>query len=240
MNQDELNVILQKHKDWLDGSEGGKRADLRHADLRGADLRRAYLQDADLRDADLQGADMQGADLQYADLRSADLQSANLRSADLRYADLQSANLQYANLQYANLQYANLRGADLQDADLRYADLRYADLDYSCLPLWCGSKGMIVDRRIAAQIAAHFCALVCDDEDYQAARTAILEFAKTSYRAMDLGLLEEIVKECNDVATPIDVALRKRIAELEGKIDQLTAHSDIERQDDKWIPEVQE
>jgi len=31
-----------------------------------------------------------------------------------------------------------------------------------------------------------------------------------------------------------------RIAELEGKIDQLTAHSDIERQDDKWIPEVQE
>ena len=34
--------------------------------------------------------------------------------------------------------------------------------------------------------------------------------------------------------------LTARIAELEGKIDQLTAHSDIERQDDKWIPEVQE
>ena len=31
-----------------------------------------------------------------------------------------------------------------------------------------------------------------------------------------------------------------RIAELEGKIDQLTAHSDIERQNDKWISEVQE
>ena len=39
--------------------------------------------------------------------------------------------------------------------------------------------------------------------------------------------------ECNDVATPIDVALRKRIAELEGKIDQLTAHDATERQDDK-------
>ena len=34
--------------------------------------------------------------------------------------------------------------------------------------------------------------------------------------------------------------LRTRIAELEGKIDQLTVHSDIERQDDKWTPEVQE
>ena len=34
--------------------------------------------------------------------------------------------------------------------------------------------------------------------------------------------------------------LKERIAELEGKIDQLTAHDATERQDDKWIPEVQE
>ena len=31
---------------------------------------------------------------------------------------------------------------------------------------------------------------------------------------------------------PIEDALRARIAELEAEIDQLTAHSDIERQDD--------
>jgi hypothetical protein len=58
--------------------------------------------------------------------------------------------------------------------------------------LWCGSKGVKVDKHIAAQLAAHFCALDCDDADYLAARTAILEFAKTSHRAGDLGLLEEI------------------------------------------------
>ena len=32
---------------------------------------------------------------------------------------------------------------------------------------------------------------------------------------------------------PIEDALNKRIAELEAEIDQLTVHSDIERQDDK-------
>jgi hypothetical protein len=53
---------------------------------------------------------------------------------------------------------------------------------------------MIVDKRIAAQIAAHFCSLDCDDADYLAAQTAILEFAKTSHRAGDLGLLEECEK----------------------------------------------
>jgi len=91
-----------------------------------------------------------------------------------------------ANLLCADLQRANLLYADLQDADLQGANL-----DYSCLPLWCGSKGMIVDRRIAAQIAAHFCALSCDDPDFLAAREAVLPFAQTSHRAADLGLLEE-------------------------------------------------
>ena len=101
------------------------------------------------------------------------------------------ANLRFANLQGADLRCANLRFANLQGADLRGADLRDANLDYSCLPLWCGSKKMKVDKRIASQIAAHFCALNCDDADYQSARTAILEFAKTSHRAVDLGLVEE-------------------------------------------------
>jgi uncharacterized protein YjbI with pentapeptide repeats len=131
------------------------------------------------------------ADLRDANLQGADLRGANLQGVDLQHADLRGANLQRADLQGANLQGADLQHADLQHADLRGANLQGADLDYSCLPLWCGSKGMIIDRRIAAQIAAHFCALVCDDEDYQAARTAILEFAKTSHRAMDLGLVEE-------------------------------------------------
>jgi len=83
----------------------------------------------------------------------------------------------------AKLHHANLKGADLS-----HANIEGADLDYSCLPLWCGSRGMIVDKRIACQIAAHFCALVCDDEEYQAVRQAILPFAKQSHRARELGL----------------------------------------------------
>ena len=83
---------------------------------------------------------------------------------------------------------ADLSGADLRGADLRGADLRGADLDYSAWPLWCGSNHVKVDARIAAQLAAHFCALDCEDPGYQAARAAVLEFAKTSHRAEDLGL----------------------------------------------------
>ena len=78
--------------------------------------------------------------------------------------------------------------ANLRWADLRGANLSGADLDYSCWPLWCGSNKVKIDVEIAAQLAAHFCAVDCDDKDYQKARKAILKFALKSHRATDLGL----------------------------------------------------
>jgi len=109
-------------------------------------------------------------------------EKANLRGADLSRADLSEADLSRADLSRA----------DLRGADLRGADLSGANLDYSCWPLCCGSKGVKVDAKIAAQLAAHFCVLDCDDPAYQAARAAVMEFAKTSHRAEDLGLIEEV------------------------------------------------
>ena len=77
---------------------------------------------------------------------------------------------------------------DGERANLSGANLRGANIDYACWPLWCGSKGVKVDAKIAAQLAAHFCALDCTDEGYLAARMEILKFAKTSHRAEDLEL----------------------------------------------------
>ena len=64
-------------------------------------------------------------------------------------------------------------------------------------------------------------------------------------------LIDELVSACiafgrgvaPDWQTRIDKAqreLREYIAELEAESERFTVHSDIERQDDKWIPEVQE
>ena len=83
MTNEQLKEILEAHEKWLNGEEGGKKADLRNANLRSADLCGADLRDADLRNAGLYGADLRGADL-----RDADLHYANLRNADLRGANL--------------------------------------------------------------------------------------------------------------------------------------------------------
>ena len=91
MTQEELNMILDKHRKWLNDEEGGERANLYRADLRGADLREAYLREANLREANLREAN-----LNEADLRRADLRRVNLSEAYLGGADLCGANLDYS------------------------------------------------------------------------------------------------------------------------------------------------
>ena len=78
MNKNELEVILENHKKWINGEESGKRAELRCANLSGADLRDANLRCADLRYADLRDANLRCADLSGADLRDANLSGVNI------------------------------------------------------------------------------------------------------------------------------------------------------------------
>ena len=133
-----LKEILEKHEKWLNGKDGGKRADLERADLdganlegvdlRGANLWRASLVETDLRKANLEGADLKDADLRRANLEWGDLEGVNLRGANLWRANLEGADLMEADLMRTNLIGTNLIGADLRGANLRAASLRGADL----------------------------------------------------------------------------------------------------------------
>jgi len=168
ITREELQLILEKHQLWLDDKEDGERADLWGADLWSADLR--------------------GADLWGANLRSANLWGANLRGADLRSADLWSADLRSANL----------RGANLRSANLWSADLRGADLDFSAWPLWCGSFDVKVDKRIAAQLAYHFCRVICDDDEVKAAQQALIPLANQFHRVGECGILPRGERKTNE------------------------------------------
>ena len=81
MTQEELNLVIEKHKKWLDDEPGGERAFLSDEDLHGKDLCNANLCDANLRNTDLRGAN-----LSYANLRGASLHGADLRGANLDYS----------------------------------------------------------------------------------------------------------------------------------------------------------
>lgn len=166
MEQIKLNKIIRKHEMWLEKKEGGEQADL-------------------------QGADLYGADLYEADLSWANLHDANLREADLHGANLSWADLHGADLYGADLHWADLCGADLREANLCGANLCGANLDFSCWPLWCGSLDVTVDKRIAAQLAYHFCRLICDDPEVKEAQKALAHLANQFHRAEECGKIEE-------------------------------------------------
>ena len=174
MTSEEIKKVLALHEKWLNGEDGGERADLRGADLCGADLRDANLRGADLRGADLGNANLSYAELSYADLSYAELGNANLSNADLGWADLRGANLCEAGLSWA---------------DLRGADLRGADLDFPCFPLWCGGSKFKCDTKLIYQLLAHICTLEFDDTE--GIKELIMPFAAKSHRAEDLGLKGE-------------------------------------------------
>ena len=102
MNKKELDCVISKHKEWING-DGGEYASLSHADLRGAYLRGEDLSHADLSNANLSGAYLRDANLKYANLRDVDLTGADLRGANLTGADLTGANLRDTNLDYSCL-----------------------------------------------------------------------------------------------------------------------------------------
>lgn len=83
------------------------------------------------------------------------------------------------------------RKADLCGANLRGVDMRGANLDFSCWPLWCGSLDVIVDKRIAAQLAYHFCRIICDDDEVKAAQKALAPLANQFHRVEECGRIEE-------------------------------------------------
>ena len=111
---------------------------------------RISLEGADLHNADLREADLRGSDLYCTDLTGADLRDTNLREANLFHSYLFNANLSNADLSYANLSNSDVRGADLTGANLSGANI-----DYSCLPLWCGSLNMKIDKKIFCQLLYH-------------------------------------------------------------------------------------
>jgi hypothetical protein len=109
-------------------------------------------------------------------LSCADLRFANLREANLSFADMARADLTGAYLTRANLTGANLRRTNLTEANLTEANMTEVNIDYASWPLWCGSLGAKVDRKILAQLAYHLLRLMPEKERGKSLKKLANEF----------------------------------------------------------------
>ena len=146
LSKEELQEILEKHKKWVLGETGGKRADFRGTDFRGADLSGVDLSGADFRGADLREADFSETDLSGADFSGADLRKTDFRGADLREADFSGADLREVDFRGADLREADFRGVDLRGVNFSGADFREASIYF---PIACPESGSFTGYKSA-------------------------------------------------------------------------------------------
>ena len=93
------------------------------------------------------------------------------------------ADLSRADLSRADLSRANLSGANLSEANLSEANLWVTQW-----PLWCGTKKVRIDLKIAYQLAAHFCTCECDEPEFLEAKKALMPLARKSHVAKELEI----------------------------------------------------
>ena len=222
--------------EWIDLSASDLRdmelceSDLRKTNLNGSDMRDGLFCQNDMRWSSLHGCDMREADLRDSDLRECDLSGSNmqesilsgcnlsrtaLRDCDLRRCNLSDCNLSCSSLGGSDLTGANLSESDLHGCYLTGCDLSHASLRGSCWPLWSGSYDVIVDKQIAAQLAYHFCRLICDDDDVKVAQRMLAPLANKFRGAWEDGLIKE------DDVNPWEE--KKRLLRQLEKIDRILA-----------------
>ena len=196
MEASKLKEILEKHKMWLNGEEGGERANLRGADLRWANL---------------SGANLSGVDLSYAHFRGAILREANLRWTNLSGADLSYTNLIGANLREADLRRADLRGVDLRGVDLREADLRGADLrGANGIPeICCPEEGSFIGFKKAGDYIVKL--LILDDAKRSSATTRKCRCSKA--KVLSITELDGSETDVTEVESNYDSSFVYRIGE---------------------------
>ena len=206
MEASKLKKILEKHKMWLNGEEGGERADLSGVNLREADLRVADLSGANLRGVDLSGAHLIGADLSEADLICVNLYRANLNGANLS-----RANLSGANLRGVDLRSADLSGADLSRADLRGVYFRGANLSgtYGIPAICCPEEGSFIGFKKAGDYIVKI--LILDDAKRSSATSRKCRCSKA--KVLSITELDGSETDVTEVESNYDSSFVYRIGE---------------------------
>jgi len=109
MTQQDLNLVVEKHKRFMIGQKNGQRACLKFTDLSGLNLQ----------GVDLSHADFTGSNLTDSNMSNGIFVSSCFFACDIRNANLENTNFRRADFRGAYVAGANLTGADLDSADLR-------------------------------------------------------------------------------------------------------------------------
>ncbi|MDD2956672.1 MAG: pentapeptide repeat-containing protein [Oscillospiraceae bacterium] len=142
MEKDKLAKVLDKHRAWMRGDDGGEKADLSRANLSWSNL-----SDANLSGSNLSWSNLSDANLSGSNLSDADLSRANLRGTNLSGTDLSSANLSDATGLISPIDY--MRG-NFERVDGGYVAYKTFGAQYRAPEYWGIKPGYVISETVNA------------------------------------------------------------------------------------------
>lgn len=153
-----VDGILQKHRKFLNGEDGGERAvfdgmhleewDFRDFDLRKAKFLKTSLAGASFRRCDLGGAVFFGCNARGADMRNARLREVSATNSDFTGCMFDSAALDDAVFRGSNLMRSSFVGASLDGVVLDRSDVGLANFSGAWFPMAGMRLGTILRRKM--------------------------------------------------------------------------------------------
>lgn len=125
IKQEELDKIIELHKNYKTGKPGGKRCILQFK----------VLDKLNFRGCDLSDADFAGSSFMESDLSNCRFDNSNFYACNMSGADLTGASFKRADFRGAHISEANLTGADFTSVDMREGRLMQ------------GARGQMVNKQ---------------------------------------------------------------------------------------------
>jgi len=136
VNQQELDLLIERHVAWLERGPGLARYRLclyREDDVTGlrfsGDLRFARFHETTMRNVVMNDVDLSGARCRGVDFSGAQMRNVNAHGADFRRSDFAGADLRGMNGRSTRMENVKANGADMRNADFRQATLERLEID---------------------------------------------------------------------------------------------------------------
>lgn len=159
--------------------------------FRGCDMTECRMDMSEFNSCDLSGARLEKVSARRSVFLVCEIESAYAEGSDFSATQFNSCNMDSCDMNNAILHGVQFCRCNTRGMHLNGSDMTGANIDYSAWPMWCGSYGVKVDRRLFEQLVMHLCGVVVDDREYWNVQQTLKSIAMRHPRAQEFLCLRE-------------------------------------------------
>lgn len=133
ITQNELDNIVSKHMDWVNGRSGGEKANLEGYDLKGLKLTDVDLRYSNLKDSNLNKTELTGVNFSNANLSNIKINNSNLLECKFHYTNMSRSDFSGSKLKDCQIYFSNLISSKFYKSNFLSTFIKSTELNGTAL-----------------------------------------------------------------------------------------------------------